>query len=129
MTSQQIRTGVDLVDCQRVARLLQEDTTFLSFTFTAAEQDYCRQDPARLAARWAAKESAMKALGQGIGKIALLDIEVVGDGGGGPALRLSGSAKTRAQELGITDWSVSLSHEGGFALAFVVMMKGGRDVR
>jgi phosphopantetheine--protein transferase-like protein len=128
VTSSGVTTGIDLVDCARIARLLREDSTFLNLTFTAVEQEYCQKDPARLGARWAAKESAMKALGQGVGKIAPLDIEVSRDENGAPTMKLSGSAIARAQELGITDWSVSLSHESGFAMAFVVMTKGGRDV-
>ena len=123
MMSAPITTGVDLVDCGRIARMLEEDRTFLDLAFTQEEQKDCQADPARLAARWAAKEAAMKALGQGIGSIALLDENGV------PTMELSGSARTRAKELGITDWSVALSHEGGFAVAFVVMLKGGDCVR
>jgi holo-[acyl-carrier protein] synthase len=128
VTISAVTTGVDLVDCARIARLMGEDPSFLSLIFTAVEQEYCQGDPARLGVRWAAKESAMKALGQGIGKIAPLDIEVSRDMNGAPTMELAGSAMARARELGITDWSVSLSHESGFAMAFVVMMKGGRDV-
>ncbi|WP_193312749.1 holo-ACP synthase [Georgenia subflava] len=121
-------TGVDLVDCARIARMLKEDTTFMDLAFTAAEQEDSKADPARLGARWAGKEAAMKALGQGIGAIAPLDIEIRRSENGAPTLELSGSAKARAHELGITDWSVALSHEGGFAVAFVIMMKGGLGV-
>jgi len=124
MSAGVMTTGVDLVDCARIARMLDEDATFLDLAFTPAEQDDAAADPARLGARWAAKEAAMKALGRGIGSIALLDIEVRRDGDGAPSLELTGAAKDRAEELGITDWSVALSHEGGFAVAFVIMMKG-----
>lgn len=129
MMTSPITTGVDLVDCGRIARMLEEDRTFLDLAFTEAEQEECQADPARLGARWAAKEAAMKALGQGIGRIAPLDIGVCRDENGVPMMELSGSAKARANELGITDWSVALSHEGGFAVAFVVMLKGGDGVR
>jgi holo-[acyl-carrier protein] synthase len=129
MMSAPITTGVDLVDCGRIARMLEEDRTFLDLAFTQAEQEDCQADPARLGARWAAKEAAMKALGQGIGTIAPLDIGVRRDENGVPTMELSGSARARANELGITDWSVALSHEGGFAVAFVVMLKGGDRVR
>lgn len=115
--------GVDLVDCGRIARMLEEDTSFLDLAFTAGEQEDVGQDPARLGARWAVKEATMKALGRGVGKIAPRDIEVHKSLHGAPILELSGSAKARAHELGITDWSVSLSHESGFAVAFVIMMK------
>ena len=121
-------TGVDLVDCARIARMLKEDATFLDLAFTPAEQEDAAADPARLGARWAAKEAAMKALGRGIGSIALLDVEVHRDSFGAPSLELTGAALNRAQELGITDWSVALSHEGEFAVAFVIMMKGAPGV-
>lgn len=119
-----VLTGVDLVDCARIAGMLEQDSTFLDLAFTAAEQEDSQGDPARLGARWAAKEATMKALGQGIGTIAPLDIEVCKSSDGAPRLRISGSALSRIRDLGITDWSVALSHEGGFAVAFVIMMKG-----
>lgn len=128
MTMPRMTIGVDLVDCARIGRMLDEDTAFLDLAFTPTEQENCNADPLRLGARWAAKEAAMKALGRGIGAIALLDIEVRTRSDGAPSLELSGSAMERAQELGITDWSVALSHEGGFAVAFVIMMKEGRNV-
>lgn len=128
MSAGGMMTGVDLVDCARIARMLEEDVTFLDLAFTPAEQEDAAGDPARLGARWAAKEATMKALGRGIGSIALLDIEVHRDVHGAPSLKLKGAAKDRAQELGVTDWSVALSHEGGYAVAFVIMMKGGGRV-
>lgn len=124
MTFIAIMAGVDMVDCARIARLLEEDATFLELAFTDAERAECGRDTERLAVRWAAKEATMKALGRGIGAIAPLDVEVRHDDYGTPVLALAGSAQTRARELGVTQWSVSLSHEGGFAVAFVVMMKG-----
>lgn len=128
MTSFGISSGVDLVDCGRIASMIEEDKTFLQLAFTLSEQDDCRNDADRLAVRWAAKEAAMKALGRGIGSIAPLDIEVGHDHDGAPYLTLAGSAKARAEELGVTQWSVCLSHEAGFAVAFVIMMKGESGV-
>lgn len=129
MTKSALVCGVDLVDSARIARLLVEDSTFLDLAFSRVEQDYCQRDPVCLAARWAAKESAMKALGQGVGKIAPRDIVLVREDSGMPRMQLFGSALARAKELGIIDWSVSLSHERGFAIAFVIMTKEGHDVR
>ncbi|WP_298461265.1 holo-ACP synthase [uncultured Cellulomonas sp.] len=116
---------MDLVDCSRIERMLQEDDGFLAIAFTAYEQEECGVDAARLGGRWAAKEAAMKALGRGIGSIAPQDVEIQSDSEGGPTLRLTGSAQRRAQELGATSWDVSLSHESGFAVAFVIMTIGG----
>lgn len=128
MTISALMTGVDLVDCARIARMLEEDSSFLDLAFTEREQVECQSDPVRLSARWAAKEAAMKALGEGIGRIAPLHIEVRNDSRGAPTLHLSDSARVRADELGITESSVALSHEGGFAVAFVIMMKGVHGV-
>lgn len=108
--------------------MIDQDLAFLDVAFTEAEQHDCSADPARLGARWAAKEAAMKALGKGIGAISPRDIEVYTNAEGAPTLRLTGSAESIAREIGVTAWSVSLSHESGFALAFVIMTIGGRDV-
>lgn len=124
MNSFGIISGVDLVDCARVASMIEEDKTFLQLAFTPSEQVDCRNNAGRLAVRWAAKEATMKALGRGIGAVAPLDIEVGHDHHGVPHLTLAGSAKARAEELGVTQWSVSMSHEAGVAVAFVIMVKG-----
>lgn len=124
MTISGMSVGVDMVDCTRFARMLEEDDTFLELAFTEGERADCGRDAQRFAVRWAAKEATMKALGRGIGVIAPLDVEVRHDDHGAPLLALTGSAQARAEELAVTQWSVSLSHEGGAALAFVIMMKG-----
>lgn len=116
-----LRTGVDLVDVDRVRRLAESGgRSFLDQTWTEAEQSYCAGDPTRLAARWGAKEAVMKALGAGFPDIEHLDIEVVSEQGAAPRLRLSGEAARHAQNLRLTAWSLSMSHEMGLALAFVV---------
>ena len=73
-----------------------------------------------LAARWAAKEAVAKALGTGIGQVAWREIEVLQNDDGCPSLRLHGRAAALAAERGLTRWAVSLAHDGGLALAFVV---------
>jgi holo-[acyl-carrier protein] synthase len=116
-----LRIGVDLVDIDRVRRLTASGgPTFLDQTWTEGEQVYCAGSAERLAARWGAKEAVMKALGAGFPDIEHLDIEVVSTQGEAPRLRLSGDAADYATSLNLTEWSLSLSHESGFALAFVV---------
>ena len=116
-----LRTGVDLVDIDRVRRLVESGgQAFLDQTWTEAEQAYCAGAPDRLAARWGAKEAVMKALGAGFPDIEHLDIEVVSAQGEAPSLQLSGDAAQYASSLRLTEWSLSLSHEVGLALAFVV---------
>lgn len=117
-----VAVGADLAD---VARFRRPSPAFLARVFSPAERTYARRfaDPAeRLAARFAAKEAVMKALGTGWGGgVAWRQVEVVSPrGGGAPVLKLSGKAFTRAKALGIRGWHLSLSHAGGFALAFVV---------
>ena len=75
--------------------------------------------PARLAARFAAKEAAAKALGTGIGDVSWVDIEVASDARGRPTLNLYKAAARLADDLGLQDWQVSLSHTDDLAIAFV----------
>ena len=121
MSGLKLRIGVDLVNVPELASMLQTSgPTFLDSCWTAAEQEYCNGSVSRLAARWAAKEATMKALGQGIGDVDPVDIEVVAEEGQMPQVRLHGSAQRRAQEIGVDDLALSMSHESNLAIAFVV---------
>jgi len=128
MNTFRLRTGVDLVDCRRVQRMLDTDASFLDIAFTELEQVYCAGDSACLAGRWAAKEATMKALGLGIGDISPRDVEVLADPKGAPSLKLAGSALERSAELGVSAWQLTLSHESDFAIAFVIAVTGGDSV-
>ena len=101
---------------------------FLNRVFTPEEQADClrRARPAmHLAARLAAKEAAMKAVGTGWSAgVRWLDIEVRSPGDTPPSVHLDGVAKTRAEARGARHYLVSLSHDGGFALAVVVITDG-----
>ena len=113
--------GVDLIEIERVASAIQRHgERFLRRVFTPAELEECHGSPASLAARFAAKEAAAKALGTGIGAVSWLEIEVLRPGDGPPALHLSGAAARRAAALGLTTWAVSLSHSQALAIASVV---------
>lgn len=126
MVNPPLMTGVDLVDVERLAGMIsQSGPEFLEAGWTALELRECGAEPARLAARWAAKEATMKALGVGIGTISPLDIEVLTLPSGAPTLRVTGSALARAEELQVAHWSLALSHETRFAVAFVVALAGG----
>ena len=121
-----LTSGVDLIEIARVERALtRHGERFLERVFTPAEVRYARRRPAELAARFAAKEAVAKALGVGMRMIARDGIgwqeaEIVGDHRGKPLVRLRGRAADRADELGLTEWSVSLSHTQEHAIAFVV---------
>ena len=121
-----LTTGVDLVEIARVERALERHgDRFLERVFTQAEVLYCRARPPELAARFAAKEAVSKALGVGMRMMSRdginwRDAEIVGDMRGKPLIRLHGRAAERAEELGLTEWAVSLSHTREQAIAFVV---------
>ena len=118
--------GVDVVAIERISRSLVEgDGKFEAQVFTAAERAACagRADRARaLAARFAAKEAGLKALGTGWAQgLSFQQVEVVDGEGGRPELRLTGAAAERARALGVGHMHVSLSHDGAVAAAFVVL--------
>ncbi|MFZ0040277.1 MAG: 4'-phosphopantetheinyl transferase superfamily protein [Solirubrobacteraceae bacterium] len=79
-----------------------------------------RIDPARLAARFAAKEAAFKAIGVGDEAVSWTDVEVVRARGGAVRLALRGSAATLARRAGVKEFALSLSHGRDFAAAFVI---------
>ena len=125
--SRVIAHGVDLVEVERIKRSLDEHgERFVMRCFTNAEADYCRsarppRDIERFAARFAAKEAALKALGTGWADgIAWTDAEVVLAPSGAPSVRLVGKAEKLAQELGITEMLISLSHTSTNAMASVI---------
>lgn len=120
--------GVDLVAVARIAAMLREhEGAFLTRCFTAAERDYAvanqRRTAEHLAARFAAKEAVMKALGTGLSEgIAWTDIEVTRAPSGEPGLRLAGRAAEIARERGIAAWLISLSHTEDAAIASVIAL-------
>ncbi len=121
--------GVDLASIPRVRAMIEtQGARFLDRLFTEGEQAYCSQktDPApHYAARMAAKEACMKALGAGTAAgLRWTEIEVDGGGDSAPRLVLHGAAAERAREQGISTLHLSLSHEVEAALAFVVAEGG-----
>jgi holo-[acyl-carrier protein] synthase len=116
-----LRIGVDMIEVGRVERAMaRHGERFLVRFFTPSERAQCKGNAGRLAARFAAKEAAAKALGTGIGDVRWVEIEVDSDERGRPELLLHGAAFRLATDLGLHDWQVSLSHTQGYAIAFVV---------
>ncbi|MFO7311334.1 MAG: holo-ACP synthase [Bacillota bacterium] len=113
--------GVDVVEVARVERALaRSGARFLERVFTPAELERCmaRRDRAKcLAARFAAKEAVMKALGCGWGPVGWRDIEVAHGPSGEPVVRLQGAARRLAKEKGVTAIHLSLAHDGAVAVA------------
>ena len=116
-----LTTGVDIVEVGRIQRVLERwGQRFLDRIFTEDEQAYCAGRAPNLAARFAAKEATMKALGTGVRGVGWKDIEVVRQKSGAPGLRLHGRALTRCQKLGLRHLALSLSHSRENAVAMVV---------
>ena len=119
-------TGMDLVDIDRLKKIIEKwEMRFLERVYTPEEIGYCqkRAFPAiHYAARFAAKESLLKALGMGLGMgIKLKDIEVRNDSQGRPMLNLHGNARDILHERGIITVHVSLSHSRLQAGAIVIL--------
>ena len=108
-----IGLGLDLVDIDRFREALDRRPTMRERLFTEAERSLAgeRVDPIpALAARFAAKEAVMKALGVGLGAFAFHDVEVLSLDSGAPDLRVTGGAARLAGERGVTVWTISLTH-------------------
>ena len=117
--------GTDLVEVERFRLALARRVTLSDRLFTTGEQEYAygQHDPVKsLAARFGAKEAAMKALGAGLGAFRFLEVEVVRADGGAPSLTLHGAAAALAAERGVTAWQVSLTHTDSTAMAVVLAL-------
>ncbi len=119
-----IGTGIDAVEIGRFRALLVRRPRLVQRLFSLEEQNLAkrRNDPVpTLAARFAAKEAAMKALSTGLGGVDFTDLEVLSEPSGAPRLVVSGRARERAGLLGVTSWHVSLTHTEILAMAVVVV--------
>lgn len=122
-----VGSGIDLIEIARIHQSMERfGQRFLDRVFTPAEQAYClrkRKTAAEsLAARFAAKEAAAKALGTGISRgVHWLEIEVVREPGGRPTLRFTGRAAQIASALGVARAALSLTHTGNLAMASVLL--------
>jgi holo-[acyl-carrier protein] synthase len=119
-----VAVGVDIIEIARIQRVLDiYGERFLNRVYTERERERYRTRVQELAARFAAKEATSKALGTGIVGIRWREMEVLPNRRGKPVLILHGRAKERAEQLGLTDFSVSLTHSRGDAMAFVVAIR------
>ena len=117
-----IGIGVDVVEVERFRMISQRTSGFVERLLTEHERHHRDGSPrasVSLAARFAAKEAVAKALGAPAG-LHWHDCEVAVDDSGKPHLSLTGSVLAAAQQLGVTDWHVSLTHDGGVAIAYVI---------
>jgi holo-[acyl-carrier protein] synthase len=124
--------GVDIIETARIAAMLEDHPErFLERVFTDQEQQDSgdgRRRNEHLAARFAAKEAAFKAIGTGWSQgVGWTDVAVVKEASGKPTLVISGRTGEIAEGLGITHWHISLSHTDTLAMASVIA-EGDRQI-
>jgi holo-[acyl-carrier protein] synthase len=116
-----VRIGLDLVSVRTVAEAIEtHGERYLRRTYTDEELRECGGRPERLAARFAAKEAAMKALDRGDEPLPWTSIAIARGESGRPTVVLTGAAAALAERRGLRAFEVSLTHEGEYAAAVVV---------
>lgn len=111
--------GVDIIEISRIEALIRRwNNTFLQRVFTPSELEL-HGNVSSLAARFAAKEAVLKALGACDKGISWQDIEILAECNGKPSVYLKGKAKLQAEESAISRLNISLSHSREYAVAFV----------
>lgn len=122
-------TGIDIVEVERIEKALKKKS-FLNRVFTAREQVYCEekgvQKNASYAARFSGKEAVMKAFGTGMAGGKFQEIEILPDAKGCPVVSLSGQFARLAQEKGIVEIHISLTHTKEYAAAQVIFWGGDK---
>lgn len=112
--------GVDIIEIGRINRAISRwQDSFLKRIYTRAELEG-HHNVSSLAARFAAKEAVMKALGTGIRGVGWRDIEILTNGDGAPVIRLYRRALQKSAEIGVARFDVSMSHSRKYAIAFVI---------
>lgn len=113
--------GIDVAEVPRIVAALDRwGDRFLQRIYTERERARYAHKPLSLAARFAAKEAVMKALGTGVRGVGWKDIEVLPDPRGKPTLTLHARGALRAEQLGITLWEITLTHSRDIAIASVI---------
>ncbi|HQO18586.1 MAG TPA: holo-ACP synthase [Candidatus Cloacimonas sp.] len=120
-----IGIGCDIIKVERIQNAITKNSLFCEKLFTPAEIEYCSRkanSAQSFAARFAAKEAVMKALGTGWdGKVNWLDIEIINSATGSPSIKLTGGAQEVADKLKVKNICLSLAHEKDYALAYVIL--------
>jgi len=113
--------GVDIIEIERIESATRQwGKRFLDRVYTEAELKICQDRFPFLATRFAAKEAVMKVLGTGAKGISWREIEIMADVRGKPLVKLYGLAKSRAEELSLSEFSVSLSDTKQYAVAVAI---------
>jgi holo-[acyl-carrier protein] synthase len=113
-------TGIDIIEIARIEKAIARwGEGFLRRVYTDPELRLYRKKLSSLAARFAAKEAVIKALGKPNGVVSLREIEILSDPSGKPLVHLYGEARNQAQDLGLNKLAISLSHSREYAIALV----------
>lgn len=121
-----VGVGVDAVEIDRFRRSLERTPSMKTRLFTSEELEYVDHhgDPTpSLAARFAAREAVMKAMGVGLGAFEFHDVWVKRAESGRPTLAVTGRAEQIADELGVTEWHLSITHTDSTAIAYVIAVR------
>jgi holo-[acyl-carrier protein] synthase len=122
-----LEVGIDFVSREEVEEAIRRHgRRYLERVYTPRERADSESNPLRLAARFAAKEATMKALGRGDGPLDWRTIELRQDADGRPTLHLTGAAGELARRAGVEGLSVSLSHRRQLAAAVVLAKVGAQ---
>lgn len=114
-------TGVDIIEIHRVQEAVTRwQDAFLRRIYSDAELEYCGRMYGSLAARFAAKEAVVKTLGAGARGLSFREIEVLPGENGAPYVKLHGNTLKQAEQLGLTEVSISMSHCKEYAIALSV---------
>ena len=123
-----IGIGIDVAEVDRIEKLAEKHEQFLTRVYTEQEIDYCNKKKNKyqhFAARFAAKESVLKALGVGWSQeIKWTDIEVVNESNGRPRINTYGTVKRLVEQKGVKEILISLTHTSRYAIASAQLVKG-----
>ncbi len=113
--------GIDIVEIERIESAINQwNKRFLNRIYTQAELNFYQDSVPSLAARFAAKEAVMKVLGTGAKGVTWREIEILADDVGKPLVNLYGQAKSKAVELNLSEFSISLSDTRQYAVAVAI---------
>ena len=123
-TGNRLITGVDIVNVGRINKILSDNREgFYNKIFNVEEIKYIEEKAHKattVAGLFAAKEAVSKALGTGIGVLGWKDVKILHEAGGRPYINFTEEGKEIADNLGISELQISISHEKEYAIAFVV---------
>ncbi|MFC1908187.1 holo-ACP synthase [Chloroflexota bacterium] len=112
--------GIDIIEIARIEKAIAHwGENFLHRVYTEPELKLYHKKPSSLAARFAGKEAVIKALGTQAKSISWKEIEILSDPSGKPLVYLYGKAQNQANDLGLEELAISLSHSKEYAIACV----------